>query len=164
MLKRDSMPAKAGESASKSKPVVDPAVTQFWYEYWVLASELAPELEMPPPGQKGPQAYFVRFWPTGLPDSVRLRHKMRRQHSRVDLEFEQMGERLGEFEGMLGDSLEPDMTIEQTNQSGSVRLHVPEVDVSAAFEPQSSEVEQAIRAAQRLHASFEAKAKDRWNS
>jgi len=139
---------EGADERPRYQPEEDPQVTQFWRDYWLLARELAPELELPKPQAKPSAANFVWFRPGTLPADVTIVHKL--GHGRVDLQFAGMGDRLGELRSVVGPRLEPDMSVDQATKSGVIRLSVPELDTSVPFDTQRGQVEAGIRAAARL--------------
>ena len=126
-------------------PVPDHPVTNFWQSYWRLCNELAPELQMPEPGDKPASAGFITFQPYELPQHVTLLHKLRQGN--VDLQFRGMGKKLDELQDSFGHSLEVGMRIARANKSGSVRLLVPSLDTTASLKSQEESVRKGIEAA-----------------
>jgi len=85
---------KRGRSGWQLVPHAE--VSRFWQSYWQLAMALAPQLSMPRPKQSIPAgSHFIVFRPAALPPNVTLKHKVAYGH--VDLEFQNMGDRLAEL-------------------------------------------------------------------
>lgn len=132
--------------------VEDEPVTRFWQFYWDLAKHFAPELEMKAPSSKPSGAGFVWFRPQGLPSNVSIVHKL--PFGNVDLQFSGKGRNLQELHERFGKVVDPDMKIVRANESGSIRIRVPELDTTIGFEKQEGEVKVGLNAAKRLLAWF----------
>ena len=128
--------------------VPDASATSFWQRYWSLASEVAPELQMPPPGPKPATSGFIRFQPAELPAGVELLHKV--PYGNVDLQFSGMAERAGEFSRAHAASLMPGMRIEAANKSLVVRIAVSPAALEAPFESSAATAREALSAAREL--------------
>ncbi len=139
--------------ASTRNPLTpDKAVSKFWHAYWELATKEAPELRLQAPGDRGNRSGFIYFRPVALPKRVQLIHKMPRECTlgNVDLQFDGMGERFGDFTRTFASCLEPGMIPVQAGKSGVIRIVVPALDPHADFSPQAENALAGLRAAKRL--------------
>lgn len=143
VLSRAIEKSKTGYVLQEDHPVSD-----FWLSYWELAQEVAPELQMPRPGQKPAGAGFVQFRPAELPTGVTLVHKL--THGRVDLQFSGFGNQISLLVKRVQAYLEPDMNVWPANKSGAVRLKAPVLDTTEAFAAQQDNAQKGIEAALRL--------------
>jgi hypothetical protein len=140
----------------------DPAVTDFWLKYWLLANAEGPELGMKQPGLIA----IGSDWPTFPLPTLRGRrivHKLAR--GAVDLEFsgESYSEQVIRTQSLrfLGKAAE----VVQTGKSLSVRLRVPVLDRTKEFALQIGAAREGLVAAQRLlelAKQFETAAEDRF--
>ena len=129
--------------------VRDEQVTSFWERYWRLATEIAPELDLPEPGSRAPNAGFILYHPLQLTNALRLYHKLR--HGNVDLTFMGWGERHDKLQQQYGSRLDADMVIVKTGKSVAVRIKVPSLIKEEDFEKQRDRIKQGIMAARRLY-------------
>jgi hypothetical protein len=152
--------ALLGAAIGKGTPSYeeDQAVTGFWRAYWLMARDLAPELQMEEPLSKPAGAGFIHFNRTCLPKRREIVHKLNRclygPHDFVDLQFSGMGNRLSELQARFGSHLEPDMAIVQASKSGAVRIQVPRLDWTLEFSKQAGQARVGILAAKRLLAWY----------
>lgn len=124
------------------------ACTAFWHDYWELADRLAPELEMPEPGEKPAGSSFIYFRPAGLSKDVAVVHKV--AYGNVDLQFAGLGDKIAALKAKYRDVLQPEMTIDRANKSAVVRIKVPGVDLGRPLSENRAAVEQGLTAATRL--------------
>lgn len=111
--------------------VPHPRVGEFWRSYWQLAERIARHLSMPVPKRDIPaQSHFIVFRPVSLPPGVKLIHKVAYGH--VDLEFSNMGERLGELGRLYGAILPPGTRIEKAAKSAVIRARIDPLDMTQA--------------------------------
>ena len=136
------------KARSGYNPVEDAPVTDFWHKYWKLASDLAPELELPEPEGKPAGAGFVHFRPKSLPKGVHIIHKL--MHGRVDLEIAGAASRVAQLSEILEPLLESGMKIVRTNKSVAVRLLAEQLNTAADFDAQQPLIVQALHEAKRL--------------
>lgn len=152
--------SKAIERAAKGwQPVEDATVLQFWTGCWVLATRIAPELNMKKPRRTPSSSNFIHFRPDAVPAGVKLVHKM--SYGNVDLQFAGMGNRLTQLRDLLGNSLGKGMFIEKANRSAVIRIIVPVLNISGEFGKQREKVRLALQAAKRLLVWF-APRRDKW--
>lgn len=145
---------QALERSSKGWTLVpDPNATSFWQRYWRVATEVAPDLNMPAPRPKPATSGFIRFRPAQLPSGVELLHKV--PYGNVDLQFSGMASTAGEFARRHAGQLMSGMRIEAAGKSLVVRMSVPPAAVEAPFESSATAVRQALNAAQLLLAWYE---------
>lgn len=139
-----------GESGWRLVP--DHTATSFWNEYWKLASEVAPELNMPRPGIKPATSSFVRFRPLGLPKGVALIHKV--SYGNVDLQFAGRAGKSGTFTARFEKKIERGMSIARAGKSLVVRITVAPVSIESSFSPVQTQVRAGLGAAARLLAWY----------
>lgn len=130
----------------------DPPVTDFWRAYWRLATEVAPELEMPEPGPRPAKSGFIYFTPSDLPRGVHIVHKTR--HGNVDLQFYRMGKRLPEMRERFCAHLEHNMVLERAGGSAVIRLRVPQLSISTDLREQVHDATAGLKAASDLLAWY----------
>jgi len=130
------------------KLVPNREVTDFWRLYWELADFLAPELRTPEPRDRPATSSFIYFKPVSLTRKVWLKHKV--SDGCVDLQFNGMGDRIGELEQRFGNLLDSDMQIEPAAKSAVIRIRVPAIDMAAGFSSVREDVRKALGAAVRL--------------
>jgi hypothetical protein len=124
------------------------SATDFWMRYWRLASEVAPQLQMPVPSIKPATSGFIRFRPIALGAGVELLHKV--PYGNVDLQFAGMATRAAQFAAEYSDMLGAGMQIAPANKSLVVRISVSPAAVEAPFESSETAVRAALRAATSL--------------
>jgi len=130
--------------------IEDDFVSDFWKSYWMLACQIAPELEMPEPTRKPSDATFVSFRPGVYPKGVDLVHKL--GHGNIDLQLRGMGERLYEVTSALDGYLLPGVTVAKAGKSTAIRIRVPVLSVARSFDEQVGCVQEGLQAAKVLHA------------
>lgn len=144
--------ALLSSAISKAKygyqPVEDAPVTDFWYAYWRLAVQVAPELEMQEPKSKPSRAGFIYFRPNVLPRGVAVVHKLR--HGFLDLQFAGLGQQLSKLRAEFGDRLLPGMTIARAAKSGAIRQKVPAFDTGRDFVDQAENARRCLEQARHL--------------
>ena len=133
-------------------PVADAPVSDFWHQYWQLANECAPELEMPEPTAKPARAGFVYFRPLALSKRCAIVHKLR--HGNVDLQLAGLAPRVPALGQRLAGVLSPAMTLAKAGKSAAVRLRVPILDTGAEFNRQTEVALGGLAAASTLLAWY----------
>jgi len=123
-------------------------VTQFWRRYWELVRCEFPELSMNAPKDVPFNSDWPRLRARGARGNWQVVHKLRQGY--VDLEIPAKGERVEEIRERNVSVLDPDMIVEQTGKSASIRVAVPSIDRLGAFDAQIQAVRAGLRAAQRL--------------
>jgi hypothetical protein len=141
-----------GEIGWVLKP--DPTTTEFWREYWILATRMAPELQMPEPDAKPATSGFIAFRPAGLPDGYELLHKLPYGH--VDLQIRGGAAQMSSIRATYEPSLGLGMRIERASKSAVIRIPVPKIQFRTSFSNVEAEVREGIVAAQRLLAWYRA--------
>lgn len=126
----------------------DPTTTEFWREYWILATRIAPELQMPEPDTKPATSGFIAFRPAGLPDGYELLHKLPYGH--VDLQIRGGAARISSIRSAYESFLGSGMRIERASKSAVIRISVPKIQFRTSFGNVEAEVKEGIAAAQRL--------------
>lgn len=144
------------------QPEEDASVTNFWQEYWQLALERAPKLEMKKPAVKPSGSGFVLFpHPHGFTGGANIVHKLKFGY--VDLQLRGMGNQINAVRVAFADALDPDMTIEQAAKSAAIRINVPKVRADQGIANQLEQVTTGIDTAERLRQWF-MKHQQRWQS
>lgn len=128
--------------------VEDAPITRFWRRYWELASEKAPELQMPEPSPKPSKSSFIYFRPADLPRGLTLVHKA--VHGNVDLQFSGMGHRLPEMSRKYRRHLKAGMEMVRAAKSAAIRIKVPRIRLTDVPDAHEGEMTEGIRAAQFL--------------
>jgi hypothetical protein len=135
------------------QPEEDASVTNFWQEYWLLALERAPKLEMKKPDVKPSGSGFVLFpHPHGFTGGANIVHKLKFGY--VDLQLRGMGNQINAVRAALADALDPDMNIEQAAKSAAIRINVPKVRADHGLTDQREQVCTGIDTAERLRQWF----------
>lgn len=129
-------------------PIPDRPASEFWKQYWMLASKLAPDLRMKEPTERPANSTFIYFKPEFLPNSINLVHKVR--HGYVDLQFQGMAKQIDRLREELQPRLEPGMRIDRAAQSAVVRINVPTIDVTVPFETSEAAAREGLWAARLL--------------
>ena len=142
-------------------PDPDAAVTALWRAIYEVATEEAPLLCMPPPGEKPKGARFIYFTPDGfasMADGVDIVIKNGKdeagptERTFVDLQFR--GTAKADLEYATTGILDDDMSIETAGQSASIRIDLPPLDYRAPARRQLATIRQAIEQADRLRQFF----------
>lgn len=107
--------------------VEDKPVSQFWEDYWNLASETAPELQLNKPTPKPSGSSFICFNPADFPVNVSLIHKV--AHGYVDLQFSNMGDHLAVINQIFKSRLRSEMEIVKAAKSAVIRIHVSKINM-----------------------------------
>jgi len=123
-------------------------VTQFWQRYWELLRCEFSELSMNAPKDVPFNSDWPRLRTRGARGSPQVVHKLRQGY--VDLELPSKGERVQDIREKNVSVLDPDMIVEQTGKSASIRVSVPSIDRLGTFDNQIEAVRAGLRAAQRL--------------
>jgi len=135
-----------GETGWVLKP--DPTTTEFWRDYWILATRIAPELQMPEPDAKPATSGFIAFRPSGLPDGYELLHKLPYGH--VDLQIRGGAAQINSIRASYEPSLGSGMRIERAGKSAVIRISVPKIQFRTSFGNVEAEVKEGLAAAQRM--------------
>jgi hypothetical protein len=132
------------------QPVLDDAVTDFFSDYWDIATSVHPELGMrrtrkERPGGSG-RVYFKTLGLSAI--NCDIAHKTPR--GIVDLHLRGRGDRLAMVESSLQGVLEPGMSIQSAAKSAAVRLIVPVLDRQSPAAQQADAIKSGLYAAKRL--------------
>jgi hypothetical protein len=130
------------------KIVTHTGVTEFWQNYWRLASSVAVGLRMPKPGSKPATSSFIYFKPHQLPKGVKFLHKV--PYGNVDLQFDGHAENIGEFTARFENTLDQGMQIARAGKSLVVRMTVDPISLSSCFTNVEASVKAALGDAQHL--------------
>jgi len=128
--------------------VEDRAVTAFWRDYWTLAMENVPTLNMKKPGGKPGASSFIYFDPVSLPKGIRIVHKVSRGY--VDLQISGAASVFPEFVRRLRPHLGENMELAITNKSVSIRIYAPVLNIWAELTTQVEDALLGLSAAERL--------------
>lgn len=129
----------------------DHAVTDFFNEYWRIATQFHPELGMSKPHGRpsgSGRVYFKR------PDTSAINADVAHKTAKgiVDLHLRGRGSRLSQVAAALAPLLETGMSIESAQKSAAVRLHVPKLDRQLPATQQVDAIRQGLVAAEVLTA------------
>lgn len=130
------------------QPEIDGPTTNFWYSYWQLACQRAPDLEMKEPKEKPSGSGFVHFRPPKLPRGVDIVHKL--NFGYVDLHLRGMGKRINEVRSVLGPFMNEDMVFAPAAKSAAIRVEVPKLKASQGMLQQEELAAVGVDAAKRL--------------
>lgn len=140
--------AIGGSRKSVYKRVVDDATTRFFHGYFEVASREHPELRMKRDRDRPAGSTWVQFRPAlGMPKHFTLFHKAAEIFT-ADISLSRTN--VEDLHAAVGPVLEEGMTIEQTNKSAVIRLHVPPLTVALGVDEQLAEVRAGLAAASRL--------------
>lgn len=127
------------KGSSGYQQVADQQVTQFWYDYWKIAQDIAPELTMEKPANKPSASSFIYFNKNSkLPNDVSLVHKL--THGHFDLQFKDMGDKLDQMHCKYAECLDKGMSIDKAAKSASIRVSVPTLSLADTVESQKKAV------------------------
>lgn len=139
------------EALSKKKKeysvIENKQITLFWKKYYDYMKEHYPQLDMnkidTPKGSKA-------IWPHILTPikNIYILHKSNLGY--MDLTFKGLGDNYYQFQNMIGDLLDKDMTIHQTGKSLVIRLHVPVIDFNNSFDDYIDEIDLSLKNASKL--------------
>lgn len=127
------------------KAIPDGKVTAFWYEYWKLTRQIAPELGMRDPGPKPAGADWPAFRPASLSPGLSVVHKWRQ--GTVDLQVSNAADKI---EKLAQEFQDTEFEVIPTGKSASIRLRVSALSRFASFASQSNAAQEGIRAALKL--------------
>lgn len=145
--------ACSGSKASVYRRVPDAATTQFFHDYFGLASREYAELRMRRDPDRPAKSTWVRFFPdAGLPKHVSVYHKAAETFA-ADISFART--RVEDLHAAIGDKIEPDMALEQTSASAVIRIRTPPLSVHQGLADQLPEVRAGLDACRRLVSFFE---------
>lgn len=124
----------------------DHVVTDFFYEYWRIATSFHPDLGMLKPSGRPSGSGRVHFKrsETGAINAD-VAHKTGR--GVVDLQLRGRGSRLSQVTATLAPLLEAGMSVEPAQKSAAVRLHVKKLDRQLPAQAQSEAILQGLAAA-----------------
>ena len=132
------------------------AVIQFWYDYWVLVSEIAPELRMQKPDTKPGDSTFVVFRDSQLPPKaliigykLRIVHKL--THGHFDVEIGGKADQLLELEEEFGALMYEELRLVKAGKSAAIRAYVPKLNVVDDLMSQKAAVLEGIQKGLRLY-------------
>ncbi|SFR52669.1 PD-(D/E)XK nuclease family protein [Thiomicrospira sp. ALE5] len=141
---RSSYRAKVFEEAIQQNrrgysPIANDRVTRFWYQYWELASDEFPALEMKRPGIKPAKSDWPEFRPSLLGKNLTIVHKMAQGY--VDLQVSGASEHIEEIRSQINTS---DYEVVAAGKSAAIRFNTPKVDRFDDFEIQRTKVMSAL--------------------
>jgi hypothetical protein len=131
-----------------SQTQYDDQSTKFWHDYWQLAADEFPELEMKDPGQRGLTSTWLYFPNIYIGKGRSLIHRFENQVVELilDVPADQVGGLRAKYETMLGKGV----VIEPVGKSAAIRIEVPLINIREEFEGQKGAVRKGLRAAYRL--------------
>lgn len=132
------------------------AVTQFWHDYWLLTSKIAPELRLEKPGTKPGDSTFVVFRGAQLtPKAIMIGYKLRvvhkLTHGHFDVEIGGKGNQLPELQAEFGALLYKGLELVKAHGSAAIRAYVPKLNVVDDFELQKAAATEGIQEGLRLY-------------
>lgn len=128
--------------------VPDDRVSAFWFRYYELAKQHAPDLELARPSKKPAKSCWIAFKPKSLPKGIRIVHKLDRGY--VDLEIRGAAKDAEQLIAKLQEVIPKNVSIEITGKSLSLRHEVPIVNHFGNADDQAEEVKQGLLAASAL--------------
>ena len=130
-------------------PKIDKIVSQFWHEYWLLATDHYPHLELANPGERPSRSNWIQFHLSSLPDKIVLQHKA--NDGFVDLELRGKAQEIDKYHAEYRHSLPKGITIVTASKSLAFRIEVPCVDHFSPFLEQIQQVCQGLDAVSILY-------------
>lgn len=101
-------------------------MTQFWQNYWNDLSIRIPQLHMPKPEAKGPDATYIFLGKSQLPANVVIKHKI--LDGEVYLEFGRLGKNVDAFYNDHKNLIEEGMDIKKIGKSSvAIIIEVPKI-------------------------------------
>lgn len=144
--------ACGGSKSSIYRRVVDLATTQFFHDYWAIASAEFPDLRMKRDKDRPAGSTWVQFHPDiGLPSHITLHHKAAETFA-ADLSFSRTS--VEDLHAAAAHLLEPDMFLEQRQKSAVIRIPTTPLSVAAGCVDQGHTVREGLQAARRLTSFF----------
>jgi len=128
--------------------VPDDRVSDFWFRYWELSSQIAPELELKEPSMKPSKSSWIHFYPSTLTKNMHIVHKL--EKGVVDLQINGGAQQADQIVARLQPIIPDDVSIEITGKSLSLRKEVPIINHFGDFDDQKNLVENGIQTAQLL--------------
>jgi hypothetical protein len=112
------------------------AITEFWFKYYGLVQEIAPELYMPTPEPHS--GGFLYFNPPAT-SGIKFVHKVNR--GQIDLRFARMGTQVSKLKELFQKQIRLDrMKIVKTHKSAAIRTTVDILITVDDFEEQKQKV------------------------
>lgn len=116
------------------------AITEFWFKYYGLVQQIAPELCMPTPEPRS--GGFLYFNPPAT-SGIKFVHKVNR--GQIDLRFHKMGTQVGKLKELFQKHIQIDkMKIVKTHKSAAIRTTVDKLITVDDFEEQKQKVVNCI--------------------
>lgn len=125
--------------------VPHPVVTQFWAEYWQIARDEYPQLQMEDPGQKPARSDWAQFKSRS---NLWIRHKLGK--GTVELEIPSAGDEFEEIASWNAHLLVDGVDVVPVGKSASFTIVTPTVNKLADLRPQIEAVRTGLAAAARL--------------
>lgn len=127
------------------QPVIHPVVTRFWAEYWQVACDEFPELQMENPGQKPARSDWAQFRSRS---NSWIRHKLGK--GTVELEIQSAGDELEQIATWNAHLLVDGVDVVPVGKSASFTILTPTVNKLADLSPQIEAVRTGLAAVERL--------------
>lgn len=128
--------------------VADKSMVSLWNRYARIASELAPELEVPEADGRPSGSHFVYFRADGIPKPIQLVHKFSYGH--VDIQLPRWGSAIGRLRQEIGDAIPPTCLLVRAEKSAVLRRKVPRVNIADAPEVADVGIRAGLIAAKEL--------------
>ena len=123
-------------------------VTQFWFEYWQLATEEFSGLQMKNPGVKPAGADWARFNPIELKNASVILHKL--EDGAVDLTILRVGADIERLKRLNKSLLVDGVSMLTTGESAAIRIVVPQLNRFDEFAPQLDKARSGLLAVSKL--------------
>jgi hypothetical protein len=144
--------AIGGSRKSVYKRIVDDATTRFFHDYFDIAAREYPDLRMKRDRDRPAGSTWVQFHPAiSMPKNFTLYHKAAEIFT-ADISLART--RVEDLHTAIGPFLEEGMSVEQTNKSAVIRIHVPALAIADGVQAQIAEVRTGLAAATRLRAFY----------
>jgi hypothetical protein len=133
-------------------PKMDPTITKFFHDYWMLASRYFPELNTEDPGARTATSSWISFRPDTIPKEFKIWHKI--DYNQVDLELPFGADEVDRLKERYSSQLPSDIEIVGRGKKSGLRTSVPSMDRFLDFSEQQDKAFHAMKAAIRLASLF----------
>lgn len=141
---------KALEKATHGYQLVeDETAIKFWCDYWELANDIAPLLNMPKPDKKPAGSSFIYFYPSELHSELSLIHKF--AYGNIDLQISHSANQIGKIRQQLTDLIPNDFHIQKAGKSVVIRTKTPVLDLNRSLQSQKVMAEKSIKKVKDLY-------------
>lgn len=144
--------AAIDKSSRRSSSIVNEAAVGFHLFYWEVVQRRNGGIRMNRPFGTPEGSTFIQFAKIGLPKGFSICHKL--DQGAVDLQISGAVDLVQELKSILGDALEPDMSVLPATKSAAIRLTVPLLNIARDPKLQEEAIQASISAAENLLAWF----------